>query len=83
MHRPLEQMPRFSSSIEAFMARRDLAGLRPGDRVIVQIAGAGQTEALVLSAGAPDVLIRFSRWSEPVRVPEAAVLRRLPAKAAA
>lgn len=83
MHRPLEQIRRYSSTIEAFMARRDLAGLRAGDRVIVQTAGAGQVEALVLGAGAPDVLIRFSRWSEPVSVPEAAILRRLPTDVAA
>jgi hypothetical protein len=83
MHRPLEPQRRHSSTIDAFMARRALAGLRAGDRVVVQAAEAGQAEALVLRVCAPNVLIRFSRWSEPISVSEGAIPRRLPLDAAA
>lgn len=83
MHRPLKQTRRYSSTVEAFMARHDLAGLRAGDRVVVQTAEAGRAEALVLRTFPPNALVRFSRWAQPIIVSEAAILRSLPIDAAA
>lgn len=83
MNGPCEQM--ISNETSAlFIARRNTAGIRVGDRVIIQTHAAGeQVEALVMGTSPGGFLIRFSRWTEVFAVPLAAVLRLLPRDLAA